>query len=234
MKREELLGWIGIAIGLPGFVVLFGTGKWAIAVLVALIVGLLIWHKWVVSRPDFSVLDIEKTYVIQDRAAHRTILRRSQRMKANHKGLTEFWFTNISADGGIENILIDGKAPAEERLEAGDLRVCRRWDRPLRRGDEIGIDFSYDLVDAFPSNPEGVIHVAAYKAKRLKLVVQFHKERPCTSVRAFLRYGGQIYRDLPTPRVSEDRSRAELEIHRLKIGREVELQWTWDQEPGRA
>lgn len=152
---------------------------------------------------------------------------RTQKAKTNHKGLTEFWYRNISADGDIENILIDGNEPDEEKTEAGDRLVCKRFGRPLQRGDTFLMELSYDLLKSFSGNPEGLIHVVDYKTKKLRMVVNFHTDKPCRTARAFLRFGGQAHKPLPQPTLNSNKTKIEIEIKRPRLGADYYLEWDW-------
>lgn len=227
MRRAKLLELIGIAIGIPGFLLLFVQGKIAVALLVLVVIGVLAWHRWFLQLPNLTIIEIEKIFDFKDAFAHRVLMTRRQRMRVNHP-TAEYWFTNISADGSIQEITIDGAPPAEKRSQAGDLMVCKRWNHPLERGQEVTINFCYELIDSFGRNPEGVIHVVAAKAKRVRITVKLHPDRPCLGASSYRRYAGQEYRDLPAPALRDSNRHIELEFEAKKVGTEVEIEWTWD------
>ncbi|HEX8494328.1 MAG TPA: hypothetical protein VF658_15875 [Pyrinomonadaceae bacterium] len=227
MSREELLAWVGIFIGIPSFLLLFFTGQVIIGIFVALIVGGLIWFRWSLNQPEFTLLRIEKTLTFHDPKAERATFMRRQAARANHKGLTEFWIRSISADGSIENIQIDGKAPDIMGVEAGDIAICKRFREPLERGAVDEMTVTYDIVNAFNGHMESTIHVVAYKTRYVRIAVETHKDRPIKSARAVLRYGGQKYKKLPQPKLSSNNCRAEMEVKRPKLGAEYYLEWDW-------
>jgi hypothetical protein len=227
MRRDELLAWVGIVIGIPGLLVLFFTVQIAIGVFVVLIIGGLIWLRWYLALPDFTILEMEKRLVFKDPQAHKATFTRYQKARANHKGLTEFWIKGNSADGRIENVRIDDKDPDIQTLEAGDLAVCKRFHRPLERGQQEPMKLSYDIIDGFSGNPEGLIHLVSYKTKLFRMIIEFHEDRPCNSCRAFLRYGGKEHRTLPQPVTFAGGRRVEFEVKRPKLGAEYFLEWNW-------
>jgi hypothetical protein len=227
MKLEILLAWIGIILGVPGFLLLFFTSHVTSGLLVFAFVAVLVWVRWELGRPEFTILEIEKILTFHDSQASRATLVRRHKARANHKGLTEFWCGNISTDGSLQNVQVDGQDPHAMKTEAGDLRICKRFPRPSEHGEIYEMQLSYDLLKSFEGNPEGLIHVCSYKTKRLKMVVVFHPEKPCRSARAYIRFGGQPHERLPQPKISEDATRAEIELTRIKLGGEYCLEWNW-------
>lgn len=227
MSREEILAWVGIIIGVPGFFLLFFSGQVVIGLLLLVIVIILIWLHVVFNRPEFSLLEVEKKLEFHDPQACRATLVRVQTAIANHTGLREFWVGNVTADGKIENILIDNKEPHYKKQESGSLLLGKRFNQPLKRGQRFTMRLSYDLVNSFNASSESLIHIVSYKTNRLRLVVQFHPDKPCRSARAFLRYGSQIQKYLPIFNISEDKCLIELEVKKPKLGAEYVLEWDW-------
>lgn len=222
-----MLAWVGIVIGIPGFLLLFVTGQIAVGVVVVFIVAGLIWFRSSLDQPEFTLLLVEKTLSFTDPQGHRAAFVRVQKARANHKGLREFWIGNMSVDGSMEDIRIDGRMPDYQQQEAGDTRICKRFSRPLNRGEVVDTKTTYFLIDSFPNNPDKLLHTVAYKTKMLRVRVNFHSDRPCRNARIYLRYGSQIYKSLPPPRVSADGCDVEFEVKRPKLGAEYCLEWEW-------
>lgn len=123
------------------------------------------------------------------------------------------------------NILIDGKRPADERKMGGDLEVCKRFDRPLKRGEEFSTELSYDLTDAFTAAREGLIHVVEGRTRRLYLKIVVPAGKTIRGHRALLKYGGEERSELQELRYAHDR--LEIEIKRPKLGAQYWVEWTW-------
>jgi len=227
MSREELLGWAALVIGIPGFALLFVSGHAVEGAFAVTIFGGLIWLRWALSRPEFTIVELKKTLTFHDAHGHKATFERNQIVKANHKGLTEFWVKSISADGQIENLQIDGREPDHKRTRAGALEICKHFRQPLQRGETDEMLLSYVMIDAFPEDLESLNHGVGHRTRRLTIVVMFHHDKPCRSARAFLRYGGQIYKSLPQPNISNDSCKIEMEIKRPKLGSQIYLEWDW-------
>jgi len=227
MNREEIIAWISLFIGLPGFALLIFNGQVVIGVLVLVLVGGVIAISVVLGLPQFTILEVEKVLTFHDATAHMARLVRTQRARANQNGLTEFWTRNISADGRIENIQIDNGRPDDERREAGDIQVCKRYPHPLKRGQIFTMVLSYDLIDSFSNANEAVSHIVEGKTKRLQIVVNFHELKPVLTASAFLSFGGQIHKELEKPTVEHRNRRAEYVHKKPKLGGEYSLEWEW-------
>lgn len=224
ISREELLAWGGLVLGAPTAIAYFPEHLVVAGMIVMILVILLIiYHE--LNKPDFTVLCIEKILTINDREGKSASLSRVQTARANHKGITEFWCRNISADGSISNILIDNKTPDGQRTEAGDIQVCKRFRDPLKFREIFKMVLSYELKDSFTSNPESIIHVVEAETKFLRLVALLPKDRLPKSAKARLRYGGANHKELSSPKLSGER--IEFELKRPKLGAEYCLEWEW-------
>ena len=217
--------WIGATIGLAGLLLWFLPEHKVLGIFILLATGVVVWFICWLNRPEFTLLSVEKVLDISDAAGKSAKLLRCMTARANHKGITEFWCRNISADGAIANIRIDNVEPAFIKTEAGDKQVCKRFDRPLKRGQKFDMVLSYELADSFPGTTEGLIHVVECQTKRLRLVVTLPDARNAKAARMSLRYGGQIHKDLPAPTITG--RRIEFETKWTKLGAEYSLEWDW-------
>ncbi len=150
-------------------------------------------------------------------------------VKPNHRGLSEFWFKGLGADGSVENILIDGQQPHVAQVKAGLKEACKRFSSNLERGQTFRTTATLDFVDSFPDNPEFYTHKVSTKTKKVRLVVRFHPEKRCTSAKVYLQYGGAQYQLLKNPRLerSEDGREIRLELKKPNPGEEYRLEWNW-------
>lgn len=197
----------------------------AFAIVILVVVTGLFWTKWYLDRPSFTILEVEKVLEIRDTKGKNATLLRIHSARCNHSGITEFWCRGISADGTISNIKIDDAPPNEQRTDAGDIQVCKRFHRPLKRGQKFRMTLSYDLTDSFPLSSETLIHSVGSATNKLRMVVTLPEARKAKAARAFLRYGGEIHKELPLPKITN--RRIEIEISRLRLGSEYCLEWDW-------
>ena len=229
MNRDNILTWIGIILGIPGLLIALFTDAGVVASVFLILCGVLFWARWWINQPVYTLICVEKVLTIEDRLGKSARLVRFQEGVANHKGMSEFWCRNISADGEISNILIDNRPPYDSERRAGDIQVCARFRQPLERGESFKMKLSYDLTDSFLRTPEAIIHVVESKTKKLKLVVVLPSERPATNAVVTLSFGGQPHRRLFPPRLTGQVTgeRIEWEIKGPKLGAEYRLEWEW-------
>ena len=225
--REEVLTLLGIIASFAGVLTLFWQGYVAVGILVIIVGVLLVWHYIVLDQPEFTLLEVNKTIFLNDARGHSATLIRQHKARANHKGITEFWIKGISSDGVIGKILIDDKPPDYQGVDCGDVVVCKRFKRPLQRGQEDELTLSYDIEDGFLRDSETFIHSVAHKTKHLRMAVRCPSDRPIRSARASLRYGGHMHKALPNLKISENGCKAELIVRKPKLGEQYYLEWDW-------
>lgn len=225
MTREELLGWIGVLLGLPGVLILFLGGHIAVAALVLVLVAAFVWFAWRFNKPTFTILEVHKilNFVSPDGASATLV--RTQKARANHPA-SEFWFRGMGSDGRIENIRIDGAAPARILRELGEIHACKQYAHPLRSGTVSIVRLEYELLDSFPAAQESLLHTVFEPTGQLRLEVHFHSGRPCRSAKLFRRYGGGE-RTLDIVDRSEDGVLASAIVKHPKVGSQYELEWEW-------
>lgn len=227
MSREELVGWAGLIIGVPGFLLLFIQGQAVTALALIALCGVLVWIRWSFSQPDFTLLQVERTIAFQDPQATVALMERRQVARANHKGLVEFCFKNIVADGAIRNLLINGKPPDYQGTSCGATEVCKYFPKPLERGQTDELTLTYELVDSFNKDSEAIIHSIAHKTKLLRVIVKCHQQRPIRNAHASMRFGGNLHRNLPPPKLSNNACQIEFEMKRPRLGAQYYVEWDW-------
>src|SRR3989339_606515 len=117
---DRVLQVIGLLLAIPGLISLFYNDHVAVGILVSTLMLMLWLFWWHLNKHAFKVIRVEKTLTVHDNGGNMASLERRQKARVIHKGLAEFWCRNISADGPITNILIDGEAPFLIEKEAED------------------------------------------------------------------------------------------------------------------
>jgi len=232
MNLSNTLSLVGVVLALPGVLLLIFSDQMTIAVLVlllaALVIGGALGWRWHINQPAVTLLKAEKTLSFEDEQAHVSVVDYRLRIRAYHKGLQLFRLANVSTDGSVGEIWIDGQRTTLSRISAGQGEVSKEFSGPLDRGQERDIRLWIQFFDSFDGPTQRWTHVVGHKTKRVSLKAQFHSERPCKSVRAYLRYGGQVHRNLNEKvRVSEDRCEVTLELRRVRLGEEYTIEWDW-------
>lgn len=228
MNWDRTLAIVGVVIGIPGFVIFFLSDKWAHAVVVAFVVcACVAWFVYTVYRdrqPVFTILLLEKKLEVKDAQGTEAVFTRRQRVRINHKGITEWWCRNLAADGTIEDILIDGAPPDETVKSSNALHVCRRFD-PKNRGEVWESTLTYRAVNSFVKNREEYIHYTAFKTK--KVTIEVRLPRQCGSAELYLTYSGEQRELLSAPQVSQDKMTITCEIKRPRLGAQYHVRWSW-------
>src|SRR5215210_4545312 len=108
MSREEKLGWASLLLGILSFIpsLLLIFAQWIVVGIVGVVfafglVGVFVWVRWFLDRPDFTLLSVNKTLVFEDKDAHRVPHIDTRVVKTNHKGISEFWIRGIGTDGSV-------------------------------------------------------------------------------------------------------------------------------------
>jgi hypothetical protein len=182
--------------------------------------------RWSFNQPDFTLLQVERTITFQDPQARVALMERRQVARANHRGLVEFCFKNIIADGSIQNLLIDGRAPDYQGISCGATEVCKYFPQ-LERGQINELTLTYELVDSFSKDSEAIIHSVAHKTKLLRVIVKCHPQRPIRNARATLRFAGQPYKNLHQPKLTNNGCQIEFEIKKPRLGAQYYIEWEW-------
>jgi hypothetical protein len=224
-KRIEV--WVGILIGLPGFLILFLNGQYAIAFVILCAIALLIYSAYLFSLPEFTITEIEKILIIRDKQGSVAVLIRRQKAICNHKGVTEFWCGGIGATGGIDDIRIDKRKPDAIEESCKQFRICKHFTEPLRRGERFSTEVSYKVRDSFLEETERLIHSTDYMTKELIMRVRLPPGRKCKAAKAYTCINQHPQRHLAAPDVSSDQREITLKVVRPKKGVEYVVEWVW-------
>jgi hypothetical protein len=201
-------------------------GVLVVLLVVVIIAGALGW-RWHVNQPQITQLVCDKTLTFEDKEAHSATQVGELTLQANHKGARMFSIGSFSADGSVQDIRIDNQPPTRQQVRAGAIEAVKEFRNPLERGAKRNLRVSVRYIKSFPKHTESWTHVVAHKTKILRLAIEFHPERPCTSARAYLRYGGQVYQELSGVEVYDGGRRIRFEVKRPKLGSEYTIEWDW-------
>jgi hypothetical protein len=225
VKKEDLLAYLGIALSIPGVILLF-SDKTAIGIMVLILVVIMLVIYKLLNRPIFTYLEVDKMLEFKDGQGLLAIQVSKFKARANHKGITQLWFRGINADGTIQNIQIDGDAVKIKRV-AGSIEVNKEWKTALNRSQVAPVQLSYELHNSFPDQTEGVTHITATETKKVKMAIKFHPTRPVIDARHYMGYGGQMQSELEKPAISNGRLLVECEFLNPKPGSYHTIEWDW-------
>ena len=235
-RQGTVLAWTGVGLAITGNIptaLLIWNQETVVAglifILVAAIVSTLFVVRWLLIQPPFTLLDVSKTLTLHDKDGEKATHSCTRTARANHKGITEFWFKDIGPADSAENIVIDGKLPDLERTALGNKGVGKHYPRGLHWRQKIEHTVSLDITAAFPDEREFYTHKVMDKTKKIDMVVQFHPDRPCRSACVYLQYGGAPFEEIKDANLerSESGEGLKLSIRKPNLGEEYRLEWLW-------
>jgi hypothetical protein len=236
-SQDEILRWVGIGFGLVGFIraLYFFIneqvvgGLLTLGIVVVLVAAIFI-IRWLISLPPFTVLENKKTLSFEgDPRGHNARHHDVRKIRANHKGMSEYWFKEIGPPNFIQDIQVDGDPPSDQQTELNALRICKRFPQALGWREKFKTTLSLDIAGAFPESHEAYIHKGMDATKKLEIKVKFHNQKRCISGKAYVGYGGGAYEPLTTGNFSrsEDGRELELIIKKPRRGQHYRIEWDW-------
>jgi hypothetical protein len=226
LDKNDLLAWLGVLLGVPALIELFVQHQYAIAVLIFIQIGVLIWLFFFLNRPAYTLLEVAKTLTIHDPGGKSATLTRTQWARPNQSGLSQFWCKNLGADGEIKNIRIDGKpvSATDMRVSCRVLSIRKIFDKRLGWRKKFRVEVAYDLEDSFCAAEESLIHSVDYDTKVLKMRIELPKK--CFDAQFFYRLGDDE-RKAGEIDIREDRLVLDAQCRNPKIGADYYVSWTW-------
>lgn len=230
MTTDRVLTIISVVIGLPAFLSLFITDQHRVAAILTTIIVVLIvlgrwWFKREEDRPQFSSLELRKILKITSADGKNATFERTERMKANFNGINEWWSRNMFQDGTVSDLTIDGALPDIVQSKRGGMNICKRFTRPLEKGEEVTITLKWTLLDAFLSPHESLIHNNSVHAKEVFITVELAK--PCIRAEMRRTYGGDHGKMMPAPTLSMNNHKIEATIRKPRMGASYHVEWDW-------
>jgi len=227
----NVLAVLSLIVGLPSVLALFFDRQEIAAVLVLLLVagvigGVLFW-RWHTKLPPVTVMSTEGTLTFEDKDARIATQQVKMRVRANHNGVQRFMVAEARGDGPVKDILIDDEHPTLEEV-MDTKRVYKVFHPPLRYREEQDVEASFRWEDSFSDKTESWRHSVAHKTKQLSMTIEFHPDRMCKGAKAMVSYASE-----PQEPITEGFSRSpkgrkvELKVPNPKLGGEYVLEWDW-------
>lgn len=229
LKLSNLLALLSIAIGLPGFIVALALPDYSGIGILALIIAFLLFVFWrIITSPLWTITELRSTIQIKKPDGSLATATKITKMKANHKGLTEFAHRNIRADGNIRNFkLHSARVPQRDiEIKAGEYIVHERFDKPTGLWQSRVSHLVYTLVKSYPANTEFTGYVPDYLTKKAIIEVHFPPARPARKPRAYCSTGAET-EQLDSPELSADGLTISWEGKGLTPGKDYTIEWDW-------
>ncbi len=167
--------------------------------------------------------------MIQDEGGSFSTLTRKTLQRANQAGLDEVWCRSIASDGEMADFLSDGQpidpdCIVKTGLPRGVYDLKKKISPPTKKGSLVHWELSYNLLNAFPTSRESLVHFVKTQTELLTLVVQFPPNRPAMSAVLWEGYGDSTKTRLQT--VSGGRQ-ISARVENPKLGGQYSLDWNW-------
>lgn len=233
-NSDRLLGIVGVVIGVLGLIPIFRDSNTQLRILYsgALILLFIIFVLLYTSGrgPQYATTCMKKTLRFKAEDGSRATFLREQTIRINYGFMNEIWCRNIVADGRVENLKIDDRAPLpqdQERLGCL-LDVRKRFEPNLSKGQEATVCWSHDLIDSFPDRREFIDHDVTPATRYLELVVELPGEvRRFSKASLEEKVAGEPSRNLSSPHIERNGTILRAKIKSPRPGRTLRLSWEW-------
>ncbi len=188
-------------------------------------------YLWFRRRPEpyrLRALDHTITIDLVDKTGARAIQTRATRFKSLTDGVDTFT-DHMSADGAYENLHVSTGAIESTRREGGDLFITTRFERVLKKGDEVDRTMSATLLDSFVGNPEYWSIRIVVPTDRFTIRVIFPLDRPCQSFQGLQRITSheKLSEKQPTRAVINGRPALEWIVSQPDLKDVYKIVWHW-------
>lgn len=231
MSTDRIPAWLGVALALLALTPTLLDPSWQIriaygsVIILLFVVTALIYN----SIPKAQYHTLANKFVIRILKEDGSLANISleQRVRVNCRQLQEIWRRNITADGIIQNFLIDGQPPDIEESAGGCLSVCKHFKTPLLRGNEVTIVWTNDYLNSFTAESENFMHEVVGRTDYLELIVEFPEGRPCRSstLHEWIPNGPAYL--LPNPSSEQHGKILRAVVKRPREGHTIRLDWEW-------
>ncbi len=228
MNLSLILQIISLVLTLPGIIALFCLPGYQAFAVLAILVGLAFFIWWqLLNYPLWTVIEMLRMIEIKVADGSFATATKNARMRANHKGLTEYVHRRIRSDGDINNFQLHSKpVPLHDiQRRAGEYMVWERFP-PMRIWQSRNSTLSYDLLNSFPTTHEFSGYIPDYHTKKVKIEVHFPLQRPARNARAYSGSGAET-QELNPPELSSDGCVIIWERKNLKPGSYYRVEWDW-------
>jgi hypothetical protein len=227
--------WIGIValiLGIPGFLLLFLTKDYAVALLIVGIGVLLFGAAYLINRagklPPFRMKSVRVDLRLIDVLGNEATLRKEYEVIPSYAHLTAMSHRNIAADGAITNLQWNDTPIDPSWIEQvlGEYQITAKFPGPLPKGKLFKCALSYNADGSFLQTEEGLVYVVDFPAKTVTISIRFPEDRMCTDAWCFRVQGaGKV--PLPKPQVNATQKTLQVKLKRPQVGAEIEIKWHW-------
>ena len=224
-RSDRLTLYINAFLAAFGIIFALFSGFFLIGFIFTVCALLLIYDLYRQNKTAFTVTHLDKILTIQDSSGKKATETQKYTVTANKAGLAEFWFKNISSDGIINYIYINGASPAERKQEDGKIHVAMKFDAPLKAGNAFDATVTFSHQNAFTKTQETLVHTIENETKLLRMIIELPRKRPAAFASLERRYKGEV-KQISPPIITEH-GKIMADIQNPPVGAEYYLHWDW-------
>lgn len=231
-KVHNFLALLSIILAIPGFILAAGIPPYNVIGWLCLSIALLLllfW--WILNLPPWTILQMEKTVNIKYsgrlQAIQKVQIIKKTKMRANHKGISEFNHRNIRSDGIIKVFRLGNKKVSNRDIEqrVREYYIHERFE-PMRIWQTRESELIIEAENSYPGNKEFTSYRPDFRTKKAKVEINFPEQKPARQVRAFCCIGAET-KELTTPTLSSNGLKCIWEGTDLLPGRDYFIEWNW-------
>lgn len=231
-RVHNILVVISIILAIPGFVAVTGVPPYNVIGFLCLLIAFLLMLFWVIiNLPAWTVLQMEKIVNIKYSAGLQPVqevqIIKKSKIRANHKGISEFYHRNIRSDGIIKGFKLDKRPVANENIEqrVGEYIISERF-KPMGIWQTRESELIIEAENAYPKSTEFTSYKPDFRTKKVKIEINFPEQKPARCVKAYCCIGAET-KGLTTPTLSANGLKCTWEGTDLLPGSDYFVEWDW-------
>ena len=231
MSLDRGLALVGLVLALPGFLLLFLSGQEAVAVLVLVLgagclIGAFVVHFiWTQPPYTFKIAEVTLSFI---GGKDRALLSKEYIIRPNYRNLQQMKHKNIASDGTVKNICWNDEPVPQNKIltRLGEYAVTIDFPTTCVWLRNFTGKLSYELINSFGGNSEGIFYSVDYPTKKVIIRVNFPEDCLCIHAHATLIQGAGE-KEIQDPAISSDRKSLVLKLKRPKLGSQYGIYWQW-------
>lgn len=231
-KVHSILALISILLAFPGFILVTGIPPYNVIGWLCLFIAFLLFiFWWVLNLPLWTILQMEKKVIIRYSGGLTSVqkvqLVKKTKMRANHKGISEFIHRNIRSDGTIKGfILNNSKVSSKDVVQrVGEYYIYERF-KPMSIWQKKESELIIEAENTYPNSTEFTSYKPDFVTKKIRIEINFPDQKPARQVRAYCCIGAET-KELITPTLSSDGLKCRWEGNDLRPGKDYFIEWHW-------
>lgn len=226
------LAVISIILAIPGFVLIAGIPPYNVIGALCLFIALLLFSFWwILNLPAWTILQMEKIVNIKYSGRLQPIQKvqiiKKTKMRANHKGISEFNHRNIRTDGIIKGFKLGNKKVPNKDIQqrVGEHYIRERFE-PMRIWQTRESELIIEVENTYPNSTEFTSYKPDFRTKKASMEINFPEQKPARRVRAYCCIGAEI-KELTTPTLSSNGLKCTWKGTDLLPGMDYFIEWNW-------